>query len=339
MRVLHVNECGSVTRDLVKGLRKVGIEADIYQPTIGTYRSSRLKRSLLPLIRNWEALKLYLLVKKRHYDVIHIHYASLAYLTIVTGLPYFLHCHGSDLRRDLYRPMLGAITREAVRKAIHVFYVTPDLQRHLDVLRSDAIFLPNPIDLEKFKPLSNIESFKPRILCISKMEPFKGVERIIQIIERIWKIRPEVEVAIFNFGNVRSLDSFIEKHHQESRLILLPRIPHDQMPQLISSYRVILGQQSPAIGALGLSELEAMACGKPVVCPFNYPDAYPQPPPVVASSTLEDAVNNILRLLDDPNLCISIGREARTWVSEYHNPQKIVKTLVDFYRQYIASKA
>ncbi len=338
LKVLHVNECGSVTKDIVQGLRNLGIESDIYQPTIGTYRASKLKRALLPILRTWESLKLYFLVKQRLYNVVHVHYASLAYMTIIARIPYFLHCHGSDLRRDLYRPALGTITREAIRKAIRVFYVTPDLKKYLDPFRSDTIFLPNPIDLEKFKPLSNIEQSKPRILCISKMEPFKGVERIIQIINRIWEVRPEVEVAIFNFGNSSIVKDFISEHQQDSRLILLSRIPHDKMPELIGSFRVILGQQHPNVGALGLSELEAMACGKPVVCHFNYPDAYPQPPPIIASHTPEEAAAHILHLLDDKKLCLSLGKEARRWVSTYHNPQSIIQTLVNYYRQYLVSK-
>lgn len=335
LKILHVNECGSVAKDLVQGLRNLGIEADIYQPTVGTYRANAWKRSLLPLIRTWEAIKLYFLVKQRQYNVVHVHYASLAYMTIITGIPYFLHCHGSDLRRDLSRPVLGTITREAIRKAIRVFYVTPDLKKYLDPLRSDAIFLPNPIDLEKFKPSLNIEQLKPCILCISKMEPFKGIEWNIQIIEQVWEIRPEVEVAIFNFGNSEIAKRFISEHQQDPRLILLSRTPHEKMSELIGSFRVILGQQHLDVGALGLSELEAMACGKPVVCYFNYPDAYPEPPPIIASHTPEEAAAHILRLLDDPNLCMNLGKEARKWVSKYHNPQSIIQTLIDYYRQYL----
>lgn len=339
MKVLHINQCGSVTIDIVNGLRNLGIEAEIFQPTIGTYRTTPSRRFLLPLIRNWEAIKLHRLVRQQQYDVIHVHYASIAYMTIITGLPYFLHCHGSDLRRDLSRPLIGDITRKAIRKAIKVFYVTPDLKSYLDLLRSDAIFLPNPVDLKKFKPSSSIEQFIPRILCISKMESFKGVDRMIQIIERLWKIRPQIEVAIFNFGNSRIADAFIEKHHGEPRLILLPRIPHNKMPELIRSYLIIIGQQSLEIGALGLSELEAMACGKPVVCTFNCPNAYPEPPPIINSNDLEDAVDNIIHLLDDPSLCIRIGKEARNWVSKYHNIQKVIETLVDSYTEYIKTKA
>ena len=335
MKVLHVNECGSVTKDLVNGLRDFGVEADIYQPTIGTYRANRLKRGFLPLVRSLEAQKLNFLVKQRRYDIVHVHYASLAYMTLIKGIPYFLHCHGSDLRYDLFRPVLGVLTREAIRRAIRVFYVTPDLKEYLNDLRSDTIFLPNPINLEKFKPLSGIEQSKPRILCISKMEPFKGVERIIEIIECVWENRPEVEVALINIGNSNIANTFINAHRHESRLVLLPRIPHEKMPELIRSFRVIVGQQSREVGTLGLSELEAMACGKPVVCYFNYPDTYPQPPPIVASHTPEDAVNNILNLLDDKNLCLNIGNEARMWVSKYHNPQHVIKTLVDYYNIYM----
>lgn len=333
MKVLHVNDCASVASNLVGGLKALGVEAELFQPTLGTYRASKLRRAALPLIRTLEAFQLRHCVQKRQFDIVHIHYASFAYMTLLTGLPYILHCHGTDLRVDLNRFGLRGLSLLGIRRARKVFYATPDLIKYLQDIRKDAIFLPDPIRLEDFVPASRNEQHPSRVLSISKLDPFKGLERIIRTIELVWEARPQLEIAIFNFGqSTDQAKRFIEEHRTQSRLILLPPIPHKDMPALINGFSIILGQQNPNIAALGVSELEAMACGKPVVCLFAYPDAYPEPPPVLASRTPEEARDHIIRLLDDPPYRLKIGQQAQEWVMRFHDYRRVAETLLRYYQ-------
>ena len=332
LKVLHVNDLWPVTGDLVSGLQSLGVEAEIFEPTVGGYRASRFRRVVLPLIRTLEAFQLRQLVQKRQFDVVHVHYARFAYMPLLTGLPYILHCHGSDLRLDLFRPGLRELTLAAIRQARKVLYVTPELYRFLKDIRNDAIFLPNPLDMDRFAPEVGDQAPSPRVLCISKLDAFKGVDNIIRAIELVWDVRPQTQIALFDFGNSYHLAKrFIEQHRHESRLILLPRVPHNEMPALIRSYAVVLGHQSPEFGALSLSELESMACGRPVVCCYNYPEAYPEPPPLLVSRTLEEASAQILQFLDDSSLCQDLGRKARAWVSKYHELGQVARMLLEVY--------
>ena len=335
MRVLHVHDCWPVTGDLVRGLKMLGVEAEIFEPTIGTYQASKLRRAALPIIRTWESYRLRKLIHYKQFDIVHVHYARHAYMTLLTGIPYFLHCHGSDLRLDLRRPGLRELVKLAIRKAQKVFYVTPDLSKYFTDIRDDSVFLPNPVNLAQFVFVPGEKEPLPRILCISKLDQFKGVEHTLRTIELVWYTRPQTEVAVFNFGNSDEAKSFIEEHRQDSRLILLPRTQHTEMPALIRSFTVVLGQQSQEVGALGVSELEAMACGKPVVCYYDYPEAYPEPPPILVSRSPEEASAQIIRLLDDANLRQNLGVAARAWVSKYHEMGQVAQVLLDHYQRYL----
>ncbi len=333
MRVLHVYDCWPVTGDLVNGLRALGVEAEIFEPTLGVDQKGKFRKVLLPLIRTQEAFQLRQLVHRKKFDIIHVHYARHAFMTLITGLPYYLHCHGSDLRLDLHRHGFRQLTLLAIRKAIKVFYVTPDLADYLKPIRPDAVFLPNPINLDEFAVEPGEGPSIPRILSISKLDRFKGVELIIQTIELVWQRRPETEIAMFDYGNQSDLArSFFKEHRHDKRLILLSRIPHNQMARLIQSFGVILGQQGSIPGALGASELEAMACGKPVVCYYKYPNAYPEPPPVLVSQTREEASEHIVRLLDDPALRQSLGQQCREWVAKYHEQKQVARQLLQYYQ-------
>lgn len=333
MRVLHVNDCAGVASNLVLGLSKIGVYAELFQPTLGTYRARRTVKFSLPLIRTLEAIRLRNYVKKHAFDIVHIHYARFAYMALVTGLSYVLHIHGGDLYVDLDRRGFRELTRLAIRKARKVYYATPDLKNILKDIRKDAIFLPNPINLNDFVPSDQvIEPRQPRVLSISKLDKRKGIERILAAIELILHAYPEVEVSIFNFGDEsEGAQSFFKRHQKNPRIIAIPRVPHKDIASLINSATLVLGQQSQEIGALGVSELEAMACAKPVVCYFVYPEAYSSPPPVLLSRSPQEACNHMLNLLRDPAYCHSVGEKSRKWVSSYHDLHAIARNLMDHY--------
>jgi glycosyltransferase involved in cell wall biosynthesis len=333
LRVLHVNDCAGVAKNLVVGLNSNGVEAELFQPKIGTYRVSKLRRAMLPFTRTMEAFRLGDFVRRNHFDIVHIHYARFAYMAFLSQLPYVLHCHGSDLYLDLQRIGFRKLTITAIQKAQKVFYSTPDLYKFLAPIRSDAEFLPSPIDLENFYPQIKPQSEPSRVLSISKLDRRKGIDQIIRIIELLWQSRVNLKIAIINYGQ-DSLEAkrFINEHNNDNRLILLPLIPHKDMPSLINSFDIILGQQCLEVGALGISELESMACAKPVVSYYSYPNAYPKEPPVLSSPSPEDSSTNILKLLDDITLQHQIGNNAREWVIDYHEMNNVARNLISYYK-------
>jgi glycosyltransferase involved in cell wall biosynthesis len=333
MRVLHVNDVVGVASNLVRGLQSMGITTELFQPTTGTYRATRGRRAFLPVIRTAEAFHLRDYVRYGRFDIVHIHYGRFAYLALLTGIPYYLHLHGGDMYFDMKHPIWRPLTILGIRRAKKVIYATPDLQKLIEPIRPDAIFLPNPIDLELFSPIEGvIEKKVPKIFSISKLDRRKGMNFVLRIIELLWQTEKKLQVSLFGFGDAtKVLDDFIREHRSDSRLIILPRTPHEQMPGLINSFPMILGQHSLEIGALGISELESMACGKPVVCYYAFPGAYTTPPPVIVTDTPLKACNEIKSLLCNPELCQTIGESSRSWVEKYHKLEVISSKLLEIY--------
>ena len=50
----------------------------------------------------------------------HIHYGPNGYYGWLKDAPYVLHLHGTDLRQDLHRPLIGNVERAAVKHAAFV---------------------------------------------------------------------------------------------------------------------------------------------------------------------------------------------------------------------------
>jgi glycosyltransferase involved in cell wall biosynthesis len=333
MKVLHVNNCAGVASNLVTGLRDLDIDAELFMPTIGTYRAPKIVKAFLPFIRTYESYKLGNYVRKRGFDIVHIHYARFAYMAFLAQISFVLHLHGGDLYVDLQRPGFRELTLHAIRRAKRVYCSTPDLYYMIKGFREDALFLPNPVDMREFMAKSKSFIAHPaRILAISKLDNRKGIPIIIESLEKILQSAAEVEVCVFNFGKNRGqAKSFLERYQNNPRVVLLPMIQHSDMPGLIESSSIVLGQQSHDIGALGMSELEAMACSRPVICWFSYPDAYPSPPPVLISPDSDAAYSHMLSLLNDIDYCHSVGERSREWVYSNHDIHLVAQRLLESY--------
>ena len=336
LKILHIHDVAFVASTHVTGLGEIGVEAKLY--TLLNWNIKWLPRFIRNILiifeRFLEVFRLARYLHEEKFDVIHVHYGSFAYLTLFNRVPFFLQIHGSDVRLHIHWPILGKIIRTGIEKAETVFYSTPDLKPLVEAIRPDAIFFPNPIDTEHFIPrVSNDPQNDPVIFNINKMDRFKGIEEILRSIELIWERYPKTTVKMFNFGNaMKDAQGFLKRHEGDSRLILLPHVPHEEMISLIQSSTIIIGQVQT--GALGISELESMACGKPVICNFRFSGDYQTPPPILNASTAEEIRDHAIYLLNNPDEVTKFGLKARDWVVEYLDTRVVARKLLDVYSQY-----
>jgi glycosyltransferase involved in cell wall biosynthesis len=244
-----------------------------------------------------------------------------------------LHLHGTDIRDFNHESIKGALVLKGIRKAKAVFYSTPDLYKIIKPIRSDAIYLPNPINTDIFSPhITFSKNDQIDIFNISKLDKNKGIEKQFLILENILNQKHDLMIAIFNFGNIaEEYADKLNKFYRSKSVKIFGKVQHRDMIDIINNSRIILGQMS--IGSLGCSELEAMACGKPVVCHISDLEMYPTPPPVISVSNTIEAEERILELLRNPNLAYEIGKKSRKWVEENHDYVIIAKKLLSYYQQ------
>jgi Glycosyltransferase len=71
-------------------------------------------------------------------------------------------------------------------------------------------------------------------------------------------------------------------------------------------------------GSLGLSELEAMSAGRPVITGIDW-NLYPEdPPPVIAAANADGIVAAVEKLKDDEGELARLSRDGREWVRRNH---------------------
>lgn len=322
MKVLHVNNVASVAESLVNGLRKLGVDADLYQPYTGIESFGKLSGFKVGVNRFLDARTLAANIRRETYDIVHIHYAYFGMLAVLGNYPYWLHCHGTDVRRNLYHPAFRQITRISLKRAERVLYSTPDLKTHAEHYRPDASLLPNPVRVDLFRPRRR-SKITGRILLISRIDKVKGINIAFKALEKLKREYPNLEIDAFAWGP--DFKDFKDKQFVN----FIPTTTHRGMAELIPNYQVIIGQFE--LGIMAMSEMEAMACAKPVICRFDYHNLYPETPPVVGARKEDEIVSKVKWLLENPKLCQEIGEAGRDWVVKYHGYISIAEKLAKDY--------
>lgn len=325
MKILHIHDVAYVGSTLVKSLRLIGHDADLVRLRIPAARGSLLAKLLSIPLRIATMYSTNRYVKTDNYDVVHIHYAYLGWYGIIGKYPYYLHCHGTDVRVGLASIKSKWAIEKSLRMAKVVFVSTPDLLTLIRKIREDAIFVPNPINTDVFYPAERRKSNeKTRILIISRPAPTKGIAVALQAVAKLpAKYLQNAELTVFEPWEA-------PKNLQVSCPIHLVGFQsHSMMPDFINSHDIVIGQFG--IGSLGVSELESMACAKPVITGFRFKDAYGTPPPIIAAFDADSISKGITELFEMGNQRRNIGIEAREWVIQNHGYLKVAKQIERYY--------
>ncbi len=313
MRIAEINDIASVASEIGAGLRARGHQVTLFHPRlVGANLHPQIKPITAP-IRALDWLDLIRRIRAGNYDLIHIHYAYLGNVGALSNFPYILHCHGTDLRgaTTVTRPLI----RNALREAKHVFYSTPDLESYVQRVRPDGEFLPNPTDTSLFRPTS-LASERSRVLIHCALTDVKGAGRILKACQALAVSRPDIQFTAIGGGQMAP------KFEALPNVTMVARQPRWKLPALLNQHGIVVGQVR--LGSAGMSELEAMACGRPVVTWFNELHAYPETPPYVPAVDARDIAEAIANLVDNPGLRDELGERGRSWVERYHGLEPVV---------------
>jgi D-inositol-3-phosphate glycosyltransferase len=173
----------------------------------------------------------------------------------------------SPARRIGYERALGrAVDRVVAQSRDEVLELV-----RLGVPNERMTVIPSGVDAETFSPAGSAaprEPGRPRILSVGRLVRRKGFQDLIEAMPLI----PEAECVIVGGPpldeldtdpEVRRLRSLAQRHGVADRVRLVGAVPREEMPYWYRSADVLVA--APWYEPFGLTPLEAMACGVPVV--------------------------------------------------------------------------
>jgi glycosyltransferase involved in cell wall biosynthesis len=323
-RVVHLNDIAHVASTLAVAQTGRGDRTLVVDPSKpgGEWPYPR-KALTIPLRAASLAVAIGRVVAFRP-DIVHIHYATHGIVGPAMRHPFVIHCHGTDLRSVSVDGPAWRVLRWVARRAGAVLVATPDLLSRGRQLRADTVFLPNPIDLRAFAPGG---SPTRDLLLGTRLHPIKGAATAIDAAVELVRRRPSTTVTVVDDGPlaaeaVARLGSAAE---------LVPRVPHHRMPDRLRAHRVTLGQFR--LGILSQFELEAMACGVPIVADLHAVSAYDEPPPVPSSGSVTTVAGQLASWLQDEAGMRATGLAMRAWVGRVHAVERVVRRLDEVYER------
>ena len=317
-RIALVHDVAGVAEVQAEILRRAGHDVDhIRLPDFGA-RWPWLAKALTLPIRVLLYLPTVRRLRRGRYDAIHIHWVPRGLIGLLTGRPFIVQAHGSDLHKAINTPGLSSLNRRVFEDARVIFYVTPNLEPYIHRFADKARYLPNPVDVRSLATGPRAPEGVRRVVIFTRLDPVKGVERIFPAVHRLSQI---VDVTALAWGPLAR--DYKARYGEFVNFVDL--VPHDRIAQFLEQFDLVVGQMEQ--GILSLSELEAMAAGRPVITGLDR-GLYPgDQPPVVFSGNPDQLVEQVEALQGDAKRLADLAREGREWVRRNHSYERHLELL------------
>ena len=321
-RIALIHDVAGVAETQARILRSAGHEVDhLRLPDFGAEWGWLAKAITFP-IRLLIYLPTILRLRRERYDVIHIHWVPRGIVGLLTGKPFLIQAHGSDLHMHVATPGVFTLNRLVLERAQTIFYVTPNLESYIHRFADKTRYLPNPINVRAITMSPRTPTAVRRIVIFMRLDPVKGVERVFPAVERL---REWADLTAVAWGPLT--DEYVRRYGNVMDFV--EPVPHDHIGTFLGQFDLVIGQME--LGALGLSELEAMAAGRPLISGIDrrmYPG---DKPPVVSSHDADELVEQVRRLKDDAKRLANLSYEGREWIRRNHGFERHLQLLEDAY--------
>ncbi len=296
-------------------------------------------------MRLWKRLST--VVRQGGFDVVHVHSPIVFTLpplaVLAAPCPTFATFHTYFEGSAVYRAFAGVLQKQFLDRVHGNIVVSRScleaLQKYFTL---DARVVPNGVDVNEFSPavprLPQYDSGKLNLLFLSRFDPRNGLGFMLQAFDIVHEQFAGVRLIVVGDGPLR-------QHYERQVPERLAPDVHFVGPALGTRrnyYATCDVYCSPITKAsFGVTLLEAMASGKPIVATENegYRDLLgPEEGILVPRGDPRVFAEAILRLLRDPALRAQMGQKGREKSAAF-SWDSVTRQLVGFYEEILDARS
>lgn len=266
---------GSFVKNVCEGLSKHGLSVSRMSVIRGRNRGKINK--LIKYIRFYISI---LLNFFKNYDFIYIHFPNQA-IPLLKILYKFkkpriiVNYHGEDLvySDKGFGHKLGLMTEDFCRKYATAIVVPSEYFKNIVVSRDilpDEKIIVSPsggIDPENFFPDSKaISNEKMCIGYVGRLENGKGIIEFIETCNLLKSAGKDFKAFVIGYGTLHDyVVTCIKENGLSSHIKLIDGMPQKELGSYYKRFNLLIFSSSRTGESLGLTGIEAMACGTPVI--------------------------------------------------------------------------
>jgi glycosyltransferase involved in cell wall biosynthesis len=233
-----------------------------------------------------------------------------------------------------------------LKKASKIIIIQPDYinaSPHLKGHEKKVVSIPVGVDLERFRPLATRADEKTLFFLsvLDRFHRYKGLDDLLLALSAVKKEVPDVRLIVGGGGDL------LEHYRNLSECLglaenveFLGRVPDDMLANYYNRCGIfVLPSVSMAQEGFGMVLLEAMACGKPVICTdiVGVADEVKAEGAglIVEPSNVDQLAGAICHLLQNGSFAQKMGEVGRRLVEERYGWEKVAKRVEEVYEELI----
>lgn len=346
-------------RLLAEGLAKRGLEVTVLVTNL-TGETTTLEMNGVRVIKAGRlatlastplSLSLPLIVRRLKPDIAHLHFpypwGELAHLWLGRARRTVITYHSDIVRQRsllrFYEPFLWRLLAKADRiiaSSDHYLEGSFYLSRYAD----KSAVIPYGIDLKRFNSLpACAETIKerhgsPLLLFVGRLRYYKGLQYLLEAMRDI-----EARLLIVGKGPMeKEWLNLTTELGLAKRVTFMGEVPEEELPLYYHACDIFVLPASERSEAFGIVQLEAMACGKPVICTelgtgTSYVNIHGLTGLVVPPRDPAALAGAIERLSSDRGLREEMGQRAKERVEKEFSHERMINSTLALYEEVLST--
>ena len=289
--------------------------------------------------------------QSRQVDLIHLHApyppGEMAQLLVGGGKPFVMTYHSDIVRQKVlgtaYAPLLRLVLQRAALIAVsNPMYI--ESSAFLRQVRSQCRIIHYGIEIARFQKTPQVEAGaqtlrrrfagRPLLLFLGHLRHYKGVDVLVRAMQGV-----DAHLLVIGSGPMQAAwQQLTRDEGLADRITFLGEIPDQEALAARYAADIFILPSTNRAESLGIVQLEAMACGLPVICTelgtgTSYVNQHGKTGLVVPPNSAEALARAINCLLADPKLRAQMGAAGLRRVQQEFSAEAMVRQTISCYQE------
>ena len=293
--------------------------------------------------------------QSRQVDLIHLHApyppGEMAQLLVGGGKPFVMTYHSDIVRQKIlgtaYTPLLRLVLQRAALITVsNPMYI--ESSAFLQRVRSQCRIIHYGIEIARFQKTPQVEAGaqtlrrrfagRPLLLFLGHLRHYKGVDVLVRAMQGV-----DAHLLVIGSGPMQAAwQQLTRDEGLADRITFLGEIPDQEALAARYAADIFILPSTNRAESLGIVQLEAMACGLPVICTelgtgTSYVNQHGKTGLVVPPNSAEALTRAINCLLADPKLRAQMGAAGLRRVQQEFSAEAMVRQTISCYQEALGS--